>query len=102
MDRLSTLIPRALQKHGLKGQADASVVVHNANLWLSAHEAPEGTKAIVLKDGTLSIEVTSSTAGQECNALSEELLDFLKKQYPDVRISYIRVVREHEKAHQAI
>jgi len=102
MDHISALLPKVLQKRGLKGQADASIVVHKANIWFDHHEAPQGTEATMLRDGILSIEVDTSTAAQECHMMTGELLDELCKQFPNMRINKVCIKRKTEKAHQAI
>ena len=93
MDRLSTLLPKALRKRGLKDQADASLVVHRAQTWLREKEL-ENASAEKLDNGALFIEVDSSIAAQECHAQKEELLSFLQKSFPDIAVNRVRIIRK--------
>ena len=102
MDHISTLLPKALQKHGLKGQADASIIVHKANLWLGKFENLKGAQATVFKDRTLRIEVDNSATAQECHIVTHELLDELNKQFPDIKIEKVNILRKLEKASYSI
>lgn len=93
MDRLSTLLPKALRKRGLKDQADASLVVHTAQTWLK-EKGLEDASAEKLENGTLFIEVESSIAAQECHAQKEELLSSLQKTFPTIAVNQVRIMRK--------
>lgn len=96
MQKASTLLPKVLRRHGLKGEADASLIIHKANEWLEEHEAPENAKATKLKDGSLFIEVENSTSAQECLAISDDLLHWLQKMYDGSLIQKLRILRKQE------
>ena len=92
MDHISTLLPKVLRKRGIKDEADASLVVHEASMWLRRSGVPG--KVTKLKSGTLFIEAPSSIAAQECHASSNELLEALRLRFPDITIENVRIVRE--------
>jgi hypothetical protein len=94
MDKISTLIPRVLKKHGLKAEADASLVVHETNRLLQAYGAPEGITAAKFMQGILFIETVTSIEAHEAHALTDELLQAIKKQFPDSQIGGVRILRE--------
>ena len=78
MDHISTLLPKTLRKHGLKDEADASLVVHHAQEWLEEHGTMDA-KVMKLEQANLIIEVASSIAAQEVHAKSDELLASLQE-----------------------
>jgi hypothetical protein len=94
MDRLSTLLPKVLRKHGIKDEADASLVVHRANIFLHQKNLTEGVTATTYEQGTVCIEVTTSILSQETYTVSDELLHELRAQFPHCAIEQIRIVRE--------
>jgi len=96
MQKASTLLPKVLRRHGLKGEADASLIIHKANEWMLSHGAPEDAKATKLKDGALFIEVEHSTSAQECLGLSDDLLHWLQKMYDGSLIQKLRIIRRRE------
>lgn len=79
VDKLSSLLPAVLRKRGLKEQADASLVMHRAGLWLSENmpELKESVEPRTLKDGVLLIACAHGIAMQELRAASTRLLSFL-------------------------
>lgn len=93
MDKVSSLISKVLSKRGLKGEADASFIVHIANEWLHEHSASESAIATTYKYGELTVTVSSAIAGQECYAISEDLLLAVQKKFPSARITKIRIQR---------
>lgn len=96
MQKAATLLPKVLRRHGLKGEADASLVIHKANEWMEENGAPEDAKATKLKDSTLFIEVAHSTSAQECLAISDDLLHWLQKMYYGSLIQKLRILRKQE------
>lgn len=96
MQKASTLLPKILRRHGLKGEADASLIIHKANEWMLSHGAPEDAKATKLKDSTLFIEVENSTSAQECLGISDDLLHWLQKMYDGSLIQKLRILRKQE------
>lgn len=97
MDRVSELLPKVLQKRGLKDAADAAVVMHHATQWLHEKlplflEAGELT-VTGCKQGALIVSSTHPIASQECIAFKEELLQFLREGCGHIQVAELRIVR---------
>ena len=97
MDRISFLLPKVLEKRGMKNEADASLLVHTANIWLSEHSAPEDAEATIFKEDALMIECSSAASSQDCHALSEDLLSYLRQSFPHIPLKRIVLLRERER-----
>ncbi len=96
MDHLRTILPSVLQKRGLKQHADAALVLHRANAWLSeqfpllrgslsAHSLEE--------DGTLLIACDKPAAAQECLPSLPHLKVFLREECGFSPVRSIRLMR---------
>jgi len=96
MDKISALLPKVLNKRGLRREADASLVVYAANAWLHANHAPEEAIATTYARGELTIAVQNAIAGQECYALHDDLLLALQNKFPVLPIQRIRIHRSKE------
>lgn len=97
MDRISSLIPKVLQKRGIYGQADAALLKHQAMNWLHG-KMPElyesgDIRVQHFKDNVLHIATNHSIAAQECSAVSEALAEYLRKDCGHARLEAIRVGR---------
>ena len=100
MDKLGTILPGVLQKRGLKDHAQASVVVHLAELWIEKHlpHISASLHAVTLRDGSsLILESTNSIAAQEMMPHLDPLLRYLKSEAPQHALREIRVIRERSK-----
>ena len=81
MERVSSLLPRVLNKRGLKKHADASLVLLHVHGWIKknmSEYAPQLHPRYV-KDGVLLISAENSIAAQELQVRKEVLLDELKE-----------------------
>ncbi|MBU2213957.1 DUF721 domain-containing protein [Patescibacteria group bacterium] len=76
MDHISKLLPKTLRKHGLLDEAKASLAVFHAKQWLKVNlpSFMEEIRPTKCKDKTLFIEVEHSTAAQECQFVTSDLL----------------------------
>lgn len=93
MDRLSSLIPKTLRKHGMKDEADAALVVHRAREWLLKNSGVDGVVVKKFQDGILVLEAETSVAAQECRSMMEELLTALRDEFPALTIKETRILR---------
>jgi hypothetical protein len=77
MDHISHLLAGVLRKHGLHGQATASLIVHRAQEWISGHlpEVAAMLRVRTVSDGILHIEAETGIAAEECQLHTEELKD---------------------------
>ena len=96
MDKISALLPKVLNKRGLRHEADASLVVYTANVWLQTNHAPKDAMATTYVRGELTLTVQNAIAGQECYALHDDLLLALQKKFPVLPIQRIRIHRSKE------
>lgn len=94
MDRVSFLLPKVLQKRGLKDEVDASHVVHIANLWLKRHGAPTDAAATKYQNGAVIVTVGNSMSAQECHGLSQNLLQELRITFSSLGFEKILILRE--------
>jgi hypothetical protein len=94
MDRLSTLLSKILRKHGIKDEAEASLIVHAATQWFAMNlPASEGSITVQkLEGGTLLVACAQAPLQQECFARQEDLLQYLREKYPQIPIERIRFV----------
>src|SRR3989344_4092473 len=93
MDKISALLPKVLQKRGLKDEVDASHIVHITNAWLKENGAPEDATATKYQNRVLMIEVSTPVSAQECHGLSNDLLQILRTKHtalPPERILILR------------
>ncbi len=97
MDHIRTLLPKVLQKRGLAGQADASLIRHQAMNWLHTKLPALCESGDVrvgsYKENVLTLKVGHSIAGQECQELSLEFMAYLQKECGHSRLENIRVER---------
>ncbi len=95
MYSLSSLLPKVLQKRGIKGEVDAALVVHRANLWIQKHlpDFREEIEAWTYREGLLIISTANSIAAQECQSQSHDLLASLHTDFPSMTIEKVRIVR---------
>ena len=96
MDHISTLLSKVLHKRGIKHEADASLVVHTANLWIqeTMGALENEIRATKYVKPVLVISIHSSVAAQECQGRSDELLSHLQERFPELPIERIRILRE--------
>ena len=95
MDHISTLLPKVLRKRGIKDEAEASLVAFAADRWFKEF-APEITPQVQVAkfmDRTLFLKVGSSIAAQECYARNEELLLYLRKEFPAIPLEKVCILR---------
>lgn len=96
MDRLSFVLPKVLQKRGLTQHAQGAYVTHSAKKWFETktpHLLPFiGTMKTL--ETTLHVHCTHSIALQECQALSADLVEYLRLECPFGGIRDIRYSRE--------
>ena len=98
MDKISQLIPKVLEKKGLKDQASASYAVYLAIDWLHAQSGALGEHCIVttLKDQVLTIECLHSIAMQEIHQKSDDLLSHLNS-FCDISVRSISIIRSRKR-----
>jgi len=95
MDRLSTVLPRVLGRRGFAVQAQAALVTFKARTWLQEY-CPHLTAMVevrMLKEGELVISCAHSIALQEVQSVSEDVLQFVRRECPLVPIAGLRVIR---------
>lgn len=94
MDKLSHLIPKVLQKRGLKDQANASYAIHLANTWMQQNlpALSENMHATSLSGGIVYISVNDATSEQELTKVSAELKQYLNR-IEDISVLEIRILR---------
>ncbi|TSC79561.1 MAG: hypothetical protein G01um101425_492 [Candidatus Peregrinibacteria bacterium Gr01-1014_25] len=95
MDRLDSLLPRTLRKHGLYEHARAARIAHLADAWLKRRLGPLGGAARVEKvDGkTLIIACDRSVVAQEVSSGADELLAELRSCGKEAAPTAVRVLR---------
>jgi len=96
MDHISKLLPKTLRKHGLLDEAKASLAVFHAKKWLEKKlpTFKEEVRPTKCKDKTLFVEVAHSTAAQECQFLTSDLLIHLHEECGlSEEVESIRIVR---------
>lgn len=95
MDRLSTLLPKVLRKHGIKDEADAALVVHTANQWLQEQGGILTTSVAAMRfaRNTLTLCTQSSVAAEEVRGKNEELLSALRERLPGIVVETVHIVR---------
>lgn len=96
MDKLSLVLPKVLRKRGLGTHAYGALAAYHARQWMDGRlpELRDAIRVLRLKDGVLHFSCTHSVAVQECQGVSEELLQFLRVECPFERITDIRVLRD--------
>jgi len=103
MDRVSSVIKKVLEKHGLRQHAEAALVVHHAEQWLqdALPNLKDGITAQSLgEDGTLLIECAHSVAAQECQIELPHLILFLREDCGHSSVRTARIVRS--RAHSPV
>lgn len=97
MDHISSLLPKVLHKRGIKGQVDASFVIHITANWLfdrlPTYFEQGDLRVKSCKDNVVNIEVNHSIVAQECQALTSELLAYLQQETPNMAIEQVRITR---------
>lgn len=105
MDALRHILPKVLEKRGLKGAAEAARCLTLADAWLK-RRLPELALAMPwqvqhLKDGVLQIAVTHAMAGQEIALATPDLQAYLWAEIglrPQIRVQRQRPGRENSLA----
>ncbi len=99
MDRLSSVLPKILQRRGLKQLADASTLILRANEWIAAHMGMQAAVigARTFADGTLFIEAENGIALSEMSRKADALLTFLKTKIPEIAVQSVRCTRSSGK-----
>lgn len=79
MDKLSTLLPKVLNKRGLRNEANAALVVYHANLWIEDHmpEFQPVLRAVSYTDKKLVMDTDNSIAAQELRSHQPILIEYL-------------------------
>jgi len=95
MESLSAILPKVLQKRGIKAEADASLVVHAANEWLQKQGGIFATSVAAMRfaENTLTLCTQSSVAAEEARVHSQELQEALQDRLPGMTIETVRIVR---------
>jgi hypothetical protein len=93
MDRLSTLMPKSLKKLGISNEVSASQVVNAANKWIQEEKIGEGVTATKFSNYILTVSTSSSSEAQECYMRSQELIDHIRNEYPQVKIKKVQNIR---------
>ncbi len=85
MERLSSLLPTALRKHGLLEHASASQIVIIANTWLQKN-IPSSMSLTATKyvDGVLFLSAATSIALHMGSLKRGELLEHLHISFPEI------------------
>ena len=94
MDKLSSLIPRVLNKRGLRDEASASHVTYLSMLWIQEN-LPDCSQYLVVSKhsaAVLHVESDHSIASQELSQVSQALLDYLNS-HDGISIDDIRISR---------
>lgn len=95
MERVRTILPKVLLKRGLARHAISSSLILQSREWLHSalpHMA-QFIEPATFSDGILTIRCEHSIAVHECHGASAALLTFLEREFPEVRIVSIRVIR---------
>ncbi len=95
MQRLGSVLPAVLNRRGLKKQATASLVVHQAQEWLTRTlPAFSGDiRALKFADATLTVGCRHSIASQEVQQLIPVLLEYLRSDCGHPELEGVMVVR---------
>jgi len=101
MDRLSQILPKVLKSKGLKEHADAALVLHRAQAWIS--ENLPAIRSVVFaesmqEDGTLLLACEQPAAAQECLAALPHLKVFLREECGFLPVRTIRLIRTRRHA----
>ena len=83
MDKIGNLIKVRLNQHKLGESAQASNIIHKANVYLGKllNCSTQDVKAYRLSNGILSVRVDNAVWGQEVWGVSSKLLKELQKEY---------------------
>lgn len=93
MDRLSTILPRTLQKHGFAEEAKAALLTHRASTWIASRLPALAQYCRVRKcEGIdITVETTHPAVAQELSRRVCELQEHLSaKDGPSIRVRIIR------------
>jgi len=93
MDSLQSLLPSVLRKRGLKDQADAALLIHRTQGWLTETLPHSHILAKSFSNGELCIECGDSVAAQECQGQLEQLKEYLATQGDIPQPANIRLLR---------
>ena len=95
MDHLSQVLARILHKRGLAPHANAALMKNRADAWLRAALPAFATQIGVVRvqNAELVIGCVHSIAAQECQARIAELITYLQRELPSVRIESVRIIR---------
>ena len=98
MDSLQSILPKVLNRRGLRTEADASFVVYRAQQWLAV-ALPRFADALLVttfSHSTLNISSRHGIASQECQQLLSALQDYLRRECGVKTAPAIRLVRERK------
>ena len=90
---LKYLLQKSINKAGISKQVDAAVIIEECNRVLSdvlGSKIKDKARAMYVRNGTVSIAVTSSTVGQEIKLHEEEILAKLVKKAGQTKVEKIR------------
>ena len=95
MEHVGSLLSKALAKRGLKDQAQASLVVHQAQEWLLEALPPFHGMILVQKceNGVLFVKCEHSIAAQECHQVVDALLCHLRDECGCKMVESVRIIR---------
>ena len=95
MERVGSLLSKVLAKRGLKDQAIASLIVHQAQEWLVDALPPFHDMIHVQKceNGVLFVKCEHSIAAQECHQVVDGLLEYLKGECGFTVVESVRIMR---------
>jgi hypothetical protein len=99
MDKLSHLIPRVLNRRGLKNEASASYVTYLATQWIEEN-MPEHVQALSVSkktDTRLCIDSDHPIASQELSLVIEQLKGYLNS-HEGIQIDEILISRSKSTA----
>lgn len=95
MDSLRSILPKVLRKRGLHAHAEAAHITLRAQEWI-AHALPEVCESLHAKSFShcvLTLECTHSVIAQECQPLLPALKSYLQREFPQMKLEEIRLVR---------
>jgi hypothetical protein len=96
MQQLGSILPAVLRKRGLFDHAESSQGIRAVQEWLE-REVPAAlgaVQALKIRDGVLQVACRHSIAAQECQSAGVALFDYLRKEFPDMVVSELRIIRE--------
>lgn len=95
MEHIRLILEKKLRQMGIHQHVDAARIIKEAQNSIGRIFSPFIASAVTvvsLKDGLLRIKTNSPVIGQEIKFKEQELLQELKKRFPDQKIQGIRFV----------